>query len=195
MEDKNKTLMNDKRVWLLLLLLLIAFGTYFWYMKRQPVDTLPVQNENIKVDTTMKEQPAVYIDSTKSRGAWEYRVVTAPTGESLVMNLLMGDKQPGDIQTAIRIANNNHEGNRFIFHLSGVELDTDVATVSFDGKSPKKTKISKERNNNPGAFELESADELIKSMMNAKEVSISVQVKGSGTRKFTFYTDGFFWDR
>ncbi len=203
MEDKNKSLMNDKRIWLILLLLLIAFGTYFWYKNRQPVNnTLPVQNENAKVDTTAQEQVSVYVDSTKSKGAWEYKVVTAPTGERLVMNTVFVNKRDPfilsncqEMYSSMRVTNNNNQGNLLYFQLPGVDYTTNSLKITFDEKDAQQAAFSKDPYNNPGAVVLDNAASFIEKMKKSNKVTIEVNLKNYGTKKFDFSTSGFIWDK
>lgn len=203
MESKNTSLLSDKRLWIILLLLLIAAGVYYWTTKSSsPEGSMIINKENVKVDTTMGEQVSVYVDSLKSKGNWEYRVISAPTGEKLFMNTIFTDKTdpftlPNGkaIYPAIRVVNNDNQGNVLFFQIPGVDYATNTLKLTFDEKDSQQANIKPDPSNNPGAIVIENSAPLLDKIKNAKKVTVEVNLKGIGTRKFDFATEGFFWDR
>jgi hypothetical protein len=202
-ENKNKSFLADKRLWLVLLLLLIAAVTYYFVKGKQPAgNNVFIQKENIKVDTTMREQVSVYVDSTKSKGAWEYRVISAPTGEKLFMNTVFVNKKDPftlpngqSMYPAMRVTNNNNQGNVLFFQIPGVEYASNSLKITFEGKDAQQVNFTKDPSDNPGAIVLDNPAPLLEKIKKSNKVTIEVNLKNIGVRKFDFATTGFFWDR
>lgn len=203
MENKNKSVFAYKWLWLLLLLLILASVVYYFTKGKGPSTSgITINKENVKVDTTMREQPSVYVDSIKSKFGWEYRVISAPTGEKLVMNTLFVNKNnpftlPNGtaVYPSIRVTNNNNQGNLLYFQIPGVEYATNALKITFDEKDTQQATFSKDPYNNPGAIVLEKSGPLLDKIKNSNKVTIEVNLKNIGVRKFDFATTGFFWDK